>query len=77
MAAEVVINEARVFATTRGADWWLLFRSAHVPQRFRDVVVSMGGNVVAVSCDNLDHAQWLATEMIAHGMPASAVKVRQ
>ena len=70
----VRVNEAKVFATTSGADWWAVF-SIHQHARLTPVVVSMGGNLVDVACEDEDHATWLAAEMVGRGIPQGAVKV--
>jgi hypothetical protein len=73
---ELVVNECRVFATNRGADWWVMFR-AHQPGRFTDLVVSMAGNMVGVACEDREHAEWLRDHMISVGIPASALRIRK
>lgn len=71
----VRVNEAAVFATDRGVDWWLAF-SGHHPGRITRRVVSMAGDLVDVACDDREHADWLAGRMLAEGLPRSAVQVR-
>lgn len=73
----VVVNECAVFATHRASDWWMWFRFANrSEQRFEDRIVSLGGNLVAVRCDDREHAEWLAAHMVEFaGIPKSAVKV--
>lgn len=76
--ALVLVNECRIFATHRAADWWTWFRYANPSGRFEDRVVSLGGNLVAVACDDREHADWLAAHMVDFaGIPKSAVRVEE
>lgn len=78
MSAAVEVNEARVWATGQGADWWAHFRIRHEKTRITLIRSSIGGELVSVACDDLDDAQWLARHMIEHaGLPKTAVKVRR
>jgi hypothetical protein len=74
----VEVNEIRVFATRRGADWWAWFLLAYrSTDRITVVAVSLGGAICHVACDSRDHAVWLATSMVdQHGLPKSAVRAR-
>lgn len=77
MAWVVEVNECRVFGTRWGSDWWGLYR-LRMDFRMTDIVVSLGGNLVHVACDDEDEARWLATSMVAdHGLPKSAVKPKK
>ncbi len=74
----VEVNEVKVFATGRGADWWTTFLlAAHrTTNRVTEVIVTLGGALCHVACDSRDEATWLAATMVEHGLPRSAVKVR-
>ncbi|ROO52737.1 hypothetical protein EDC02_7678 [Micromonospora sp. Llam0] len=74
----VEVNEAAVFATGRGADWWAWFLIAHHGTgRIREVAVSIGGAICHVACDSREHATQLAESMITqHGLPRAAVKAK-
>jgi hypothetical protein len=72
----VRVNEARVLATTGGADWWGTFRRIYGEEgRLATVTASLGGDLVDVACDDAEHAAWLAEHMQAQGVPATAVRV--
>ena len=75
----VEVNECQVFATTSGAGWWIKFREVHDRTgRIADRVISLGGNLCHVACDDKDHATWLAGVMVTdHGLPGSSVRVRR
>lgn len=74
----VEVNECRVFATTSGAHWWTLFRLRFDPiGRITDTVVSLGGNLCEVACEDRAEADWLAEHMVRNGLPASAIRVRR
>jgi len=76
VTAAVVVNECQINATHRASEWWMWFRFANHPSRFTDRVISLGGNLVAVACDDREHAEWLARHMVEFGtVPKSAVKV--
>lgn len=73
---EVEVNEARVFATVTSADYWSLFRLRGPDSRFRVLTASLGGDLVAVACDDLEDAKWLCGHLVDHGgLPKSAVRV--
>jgi hypothetical protein len=77
MAWVVEVNECRVFATRAGSAWWSLYR-LHMDFRMTDIVVSLGGNLVHVACDDEDEARWLASSMVDnHGLPPKAVKAKR
>lgn len=77
MTAAVEVNECRVFATQMGVDWWLLFRHAHTNSgRITTITPSPAGELCSIACDSAEDAQWLADQMLAHGLPKSAVKIR-
>lgn len=75
----VQVNEAKVSATTQGADWWFMFRRRFdAAGRIADWNLSPVGGYAAVACDDEDGARWLAGHMIGHGgLPNAAVTVRQ
>lgn len=71
----VEVNEARIFATGAGLDWWLSFRRHMEPAgRITVLTASLGGDRLTVACDSSAHAGWLHDHMIASGVPASAVR---
>jgi hypothetical protein len=73
--ASVEVNECRVFATQRAADWWALYQYLH-RDRIDVITPSIAGSLCTVKCDDRDHAEWLAKHMVDQGVPASAVQVR-
>jgi hypothetical protein len=74
-AAEVIVNECKVFATAGGAAWWAAFRTYQPQSRFRVITASIGGDRVAVACADAGHAAELAAMFVERGLPASAVSV--
>jgi hypothetical protein len=74
----VEVNEARIYATRRGLDWWVAFRvSLASTTRITVLLASVGGDLVDVACDSSGDAAWLLDHMISEGVPAHALKVRQ
>jgi hypothetical protein len=71
----VRVTEPVITATQMGIDWWLDFRRFHVPGRFTVVEASLAGEVVDVACDDREHADWLAAEMVRNGIPKRGVRV--
>lgn len=72
----VEVNEARIFATTGGASWWVAFRQRFEPiGRVEIVTASIGGDRVRVKCDDREHADWLKATALDNGVPVAAVKV--
>lgn len=80
MTAYVVeVNEGKVEATCMGVDWWILYR--HRADQAGRIVETKPACIIAgtveITCDDQDHATWLADSMVQqHGMPKSAVKVK-
>lgn len=74
----VEVNEAAIWASARGSDWWNLWRLRMEPAgRITIITPSLGGDLVRVACDSRDDAEWLAGHMKEHaGIPARAVKVK-
>ena len=73
----VEVNEAMVFATDRGVDWWITFLLAHRHgDRITEVMATIGGALCQVECDSREHATALAATMVEHGLPRRAVKAR-
>ena len=78
MSAALEVNECRVFATVTGSAWWVMFR-----QRFRNteritvLTSTLGGDVVSVACQDIEHAEWLRDTGVANGIPRTAFKVRK
>jgi len=74
----VEVNEAAVWATRQGVDWWTLWRARMERTGRIDVtVVSIAGDRVRAACDSRDDADWLAGHMVSFGgLPQRAVKVR-
>lgn len=78
MTWAVEVNEVRILACGRGADWWAAWRSRMEPAgRITVITPSVGGDLVYVACDSKDHAAQLRSHMTdVAGIPAAAVKVR-
>jgi hypothetical protein len=76
--AAVEVNEAKIFATRGGSDWWLMFRSRFEPiDRIKVITASLGGDRVEVQCDDREHADWLLAHAVGNGVPQSALKVKE
>jgi hypothetical protein len=71
------VNEARIWATQSGGEWWNPWRLRMEPLgRVTVLVASLGGDRVRVACDSKDDAEWLRDHMTGFaGIPASAVKL--
>ena len=73
----VEVNEAMVFATDRGTDWWITFMLAHRgTNRITEVTATIGGALCHVECDSREHATALAATMVERGLPRRAVRAR-
>jgi hypothetical protein len=74
----VEVNETKVFATGRGAEWWATFLIAHHrTDRITAVDMSIGGGIWHIACHDAQHAQQMATAMVEqHGLPRTAVRTR-
>jgi hypothetical protein len=74
----VEVNEAAIWASRMGSDWWNEWRLRMEPVgRITVITPSLGGDRVHVACDSEDDARWLAGHMTGFaGVPARAVKVR-
>lgn len=74
----VEVNECAVFATQRGADFWL----THYPRfqasgKLETVKIGPMGSIVRISCADQEEAEFMRGHMVdVGGMPKSAVKVR-
>lgn len=79
MSACVEVNEAAVWSTQRGTDWWNTFRLRFERiDRIEVVTHSLGGDRVRVACDDRDHAVWLANHMVEFGgLPRTAVRAKE
>jgi hypothetical protein len=75
LVSAVQVNECAIFATRRGVDWWLLFRSHGPESRFVVVTASLAGDRVNVQCEDREHAEWLLGRLLEEGVPKSALKV--
>lgn len=73
----VWVNECSVMATTRGAEWWVLFSSRQPKKRMALLDVSVGGFVWHVACGSKEDAESLAAAMVEVGLPRTAVKVKR
>lgn len=73
----VEVNECAIRAVGRGADQWFDFRSLMNPVgRIEIVQATIVGDVVRVTCDDREHADWLRGTMIHQwGVPDRAVAV--
>jgi hypothetical protein len=70
----LVVNEARVLCSDRGTSFWWEF----LARRPHEVTTpSIGGSMVAVPCDDREHAEWLRDFLTARGLPASALRIQQ
>ncbi|MEU1433997.1 hypothetical protein ABZ438_07850 [Streptomyces sp. NPDC005786] len=76
MTAVLRVDETALgqFATRDGAQRWELMRH-RMPDRFTTVAVRMPGDLVDITCDDRDHAQWLSTLLHSWGVPKSALKI--
>ena len=75
----VEVDEGKVEATRRGADWWLLHRQRfEASGKLREVVPAcMVGGVVELGPYERDDAEFMAEHMVnVGGMPDSAVKAK-
>lgn len=75
MIAFVEVNECRIWAVARGAEWWNLFRIRSGP-RVTTVTTSIAGDLVHVACDSKEDAEWLTAHMVGEGIPKSAAVVK-
>jgi hypothetical protein len=76
MSAALEVNECRVVATDSGNEWWTAFRQVFSNTgRITVLSASLGGEVVSVSCDDREHAEWLRETAVRNGIPKSALKV--
>lgn len=77
IAHAVEVNEAAIWATQRGAEWWNAWRIRMEPVgRIEIITATLGGDLVRVACDSLADANWLAGHMRDFaGIPKNAVKV--
>jgi hypothetical protein len=71
------VEETRLNATLRGAEWWALFQQRHRDtDRIQLTTVSPGGARAFIACDSKEDAEQLRAFMIDHaGFPFSSVKV--
>ena len=71
------VNEARIWATDQGAQWWDTWRIRMEPVgRITVLTHSLGGDLVRVACDSKPDAEWLRDHMTGFaGIHASAVKI--
>ena len=76
----VEVNEGVVDITRRGSDWWDMFRIRfRDTDRIRDTKPgAVVGGLAEVTCDDREHADWLAAHMVEHGgLPRTAVRVKR
>lgn len=68
MTAALEVNEAKIWATNQGADWWNNWRALMEPVgRITVVTPSMGGDLARVACDSKDDATALRDVMVSTG----------
>lgn len=75
----VEVNEGVVDASRQGAEWWHLYRARYARiGRIRETVPGcIVGGKSEVTCDDQEHADWLAKHMVDHGgLPRTAVRVK-
>jgi hypothetical protein len=78
VTAALEINEAKVWATGHGAEWWNLYRGRFEQTgRIKVITTSLGGDLVHLQCDDGDHADWILTLAVSKGVPQSALKVKE
>jgi hypothetical protein len=77
VTAFLEVNEAVIWATQHGSEWWNLWRARMEPLgRIEVITPSLGGDRVRVACDSPEDAAWLLSRMTgSEGIPKSAVKV--
>lgn len=76
--AAVEVNEARILATAQGASWWFEFRHRfEAIGRISIITCSIGGDLVSVKCDDVEHATWLVQTAQEHGVPKTALKIKR
>lgn len=77
--AALEVNEAVIWATARGSEWWNLWRIRMEPVgRITIITAGLGGDLVHVACDTKEDAEWLRDHMISFaGVPKAAVRVRR
>lgn len=75
----VEVNEAAVYSTQMGVDWWNSFRARFDPiGRITDRDMTPVGGRASVACESYADAQWLALHMVEHGgLPKTAVKAKR
>jgi len=73
----VQVNECRLNATRKGAQWWFWYRNMCDRSTNPCMVLTstLGGEVVFLSRESREDAEWIATFMLSEGVPASAVRV--
>lgn len=75
--AVVEVNECKVFAVASAADYWITYRDQCEAVGRITILQASIGDLVHVSCDDRDHATWLAAHLVSHGgLPRTAVKAR-
>lgn len=74
----VFVNECGVLAVGGApATWWVHFWARSCPGRITALVLSVAGGHHHVACDSKEDAEFLHGHMIAQGIAASHVAVRQ
>ena len=73
----VQVNEAKVWAAG-DPEWWALFRSKFEPTgRITTVTTSIGGDMVLVDMDGVNHAlEWMDIAQ-SNGVPKAAMTLRR
>jgi hypothetical protein len=73
----VEVNEASIWASGQGADWWNLWRSRmEAAGRITIKAASIGGDRVHVACADRTEASEIRDMLTDAGVHKSAVKVR-
>lgn len=73
----IEVNEAAIWASQQGTEWWNLWRRMQPSGRITVVTPSLGGDRVRVACNSKEDAQWLAGHMTSFaGIPRRAIRVK-
>jgi hypothetical protein len=75
-AVAVEVNEARIWATLCGGEWWRWFMERFRRSgRIRVVSTSLGGDLYRVAMDDRDHARAWINAAMDSGVPRTALRI--